>query len=303
MADRETGGGAGTRWSVVVPTRARPGQLAGCLAALGTLRCDGGEPELIVVDDDPAGSAAAAIESSGAAHRVRLLAGGGRGPAAARNIGLARARGNWVAFTDDDCRPDARWLAGFDEALGGGAEAAAGLTRNGAPGACAEASQMIVDVLGAVERDEGGLRFAASNNLAFRREALLGLGGFDEGFPDAAGEDRELCDRWVRSDRRIASAPGAVVVHCHELDVGGFWRQHLRYGRGARAFHRVRSGGGVGSPAPGRSFGPALAREVRRGRPGSSRMELGALALLSQLATAAGYASALPLRRGAGRKR
>lgn len=288
------GDGAEPSWSVIVPTRARPHQLAGCLAALGALRAGAEEPELIVVDDDPARSAGAVVAGSPVASRARLLSGAGHGPAAARNLGLREARGVRVAFTDDDCRPAPDWLERLGVALDRtGAEAAAGTTRNGARGACAEASQMVVDVLHGLERDERGLRFAASNNVAFDRAALLELGGFDESFPDAAGEDRDLSARWIGSGRRFADAPDAVVVHHHELTPVDFWRQHFRYGRGARAFHAAKGARGLEPLALQPGFGRALTHEVRRGRGGGSRPRLAALALVSQAATAAGYASTL----------
>ena len=250
--------------------------------------------EVIVVDDDPGQSAGPTIAAAQPAMEVRLFATDGAGPAAARNAGLRSATCDWIAFTDDDCKPDPGWLAGFERALDGtGFKAAAGTTSNGAPGAFAEASQLIIDAVHRFESKAGSPRFAASNNIAFERHELVAIGGFDESFGEAAAEDRDLCARWVDSGRVIAKAPAARVVHHHHLSPAGYWRQHFGYGRGAWAFHSRRRRRGLGSNRLQPGFYGSLTEQVRAGRPGLGRGRLAGLAVLSQLANASGYASAM----------
>jgi GT2 family glycosyltransferase len=67
------------------------------------------------------------------------------------------------------------------------------------------------------------------------------VGGFDQAYPAAAGEDRDLCQRFHEAGVRMAYEHAAVVRHAHPLSFGGFWRQHLGYGRGAALFHRSRA--------------------------------------------------------------
>src|SRR5262249_60796243 len=74
-------GAMSASFTVIVPTRDRPAQLQGCLEALD--RQDYPSYEVVVVDDTR-----------------------GEGPAAARNAGAERARGELLAFTDDACRPE-----------------------------------------------------------------------------------------------------------------------------------------------------------------------------------------------------
>jgi GT2 family glycosyltransferase len=277
-------------WSVVVPTRGRPSALRRCLEALARQDRDAGEIEIVVVDDDPAGSAAGAAAGLPIDNLVELRS-GGRGPAAARNAGARAAAGSILAFTDDDCVPEPGWLAGFGKALGDGAQAAAGRTVNGAPGPYATASQLVVAALTRAGASAGAPRFAASNNVCFEAAAFAALGGFDEAFPLAAGEDRDLCARWVASGRAVADAPGARILHIHELGVGGLWRQHYRYGRGARSLHST--GGGAGGPrlAEQGRFYRELALGLRE--LSGDRVRAGAAALLSQVAHACGYTRAL----------
>jgi glycosyltransferase involved in cell wall biosynthesis len=82
--------------SVVVPTRDRAPVLARCLDAL-----DGqGADEVVVVDDGSVDDTQAVIAARPFARGVRRDAGGGR--SAARNSGVAAARGEVILFLDDD---------------------------------------------------------------------------------------------------------------------------------------------------------------------------------------------------------
>lgn len=112
------------RCSVVVPTFRRPTLLRECLAALCDQTLAPEQYEIVVVDDgcDAATRhevAAAALFRTQPA--IRYLTGvvSRRGPAAARNVGWRAARGEIIAFTDDDCRPRPGWLsaglAAFDD--------------------------------------------------------------------------------------------------------------------------------------------------------------------------------------------
>ncbi len=226
-------------FSVVVPTHRRPEALRDCLAALA--RLDGPSYEVLVVDD----GSTSAPEDVVAPFRGRLaltvLRQPHAGPAAARNAGILVARGRWIAFTDDDCTPEPGWLAGFAERLTDVPDHGVGgrtVNHFDASTFCT-AQQLLVGYVSRVPRRGAGRpSFFPSNNVAFPADALRALRGFDESFPFAAGEDRDLCDRWIASGRRLAEAPQAVVRHGHALGLGDFCRLHHRYGRGARHFHR-----------------------------------------------------------------
>jgi GT2 family glycosyltransferase len=166
------------------------------------------------------------------------------GPAKARNTGAANAVGRFLAFTDDDCEPARDWLQQLARAFGASPGVAIGgrtvnaLTANLHSGA----SQLLIDYLYAYyNTGEGGARFFASNNLAMPAESFRAMGGFDTEFPLAAGEDRDLCDRWLGQGYRLVYAPEATVNHSHALTFRGFCRQHFAYGRGAYRFHQLRS--------------------------------------------------------------
>jgi GT2 family glycosyltransferase len=279
-------------FSVVVPTYRRPEPLAACLRSLAALDYPRDHFEVIVVDDGGGAPPTSGSEAVPAALDVRVIAQPHAGPATARNTGAARARGDYLAFTDDDCMPEAGWLralaarvvAGADQAIGGRTVNAL------ADNSYASATQLLLDYLYEWQAEHGGAAFFASNNLAVPAALFRTRGGFDTGFPLAAGEDREFCHRWARSGGRLVYAPDAVVRHRHHLTLAGFWRQHVNYGRGALRFHRLRTRaeGGRGAGTPLSFYLGLLAYPLGQSR-GARRLTLTALLSLAQLATAAGY--------------
>ncbi|MEA2495152.1 MAG: hypothetical protein QOJ29_3063, partial [Thermoleophilaceae bacterium] len=95
------------RASVVVATRDRADSLAALLSALAEQTLPREDFEVIVIDDgstDHTARVLAEAEARGTL-QLRIARDEGRGPGAARNRGWREARGEIVAFTDDDCRP------------------------------------------------------------------------------------------------------------------------------------------------------------------------------------------------------
>lgn len=269
--------------AVVVPTRDRPAALAHCLAALAAQRDV--TLEVVVVDDasvDPA-----AVEAVVAAHLpgARIVRAAGRGPAAARNLGVARAHTPFVALTDDDCRPAPNWAATLLGRLRQDARVVAGPTMVAdAHDPFARAAQTITNAVvdSSFAADRSSVGFAPTSNLAFAVEVHRAL-AFDETYPLAAGEDRDWCDRVVASGTHIAWEPRARVDHAPAPGWRGFWHQQRRYGRGARVYHRNRTAGR--GAVPGRLH----LRLLRAGLAQGPRV--GALVLVAQVATAVGYAA------------
>jgi len=232
------------------------------------------------------------IDSAGRQLNVRLLRERHRGPAAARNAGAAAATAEWLVFTDDDCEPDRRWLTELQAAaarepaamLGGRAINAL----DDVPASCA--SQLLIDYLYAYYNPGAGeSRFFASCNIAIPREGFEAVGGFSAAFPGAAAEDRDLCDRWLSRGGRMVYEAGAVVYHRHHLTLGGFWRQHAAYGRGAFTFHRARRarGGRPIAREPLRFYRRLVLFPFTVGARRASVMSL--LLFVSQVANAAGF--------------
>lgn len=264
------------RATVVVPTRDRPDRLARCLLALDAQL----EPPLeVIVVDDGSREEGAVDGAVGDRHRVRLVRSTGAGPAAARNLGAALARGDVVCFTDDDCRPGPGWVSALVDRFVEGAAAVAGPTRNARPeDSYASASQLITNHLAETSRRRG-TPFAPTSNLAVRTE-LAGTLRFDESFPLAAGEDREWCERLARGGHRLEWAPDAWVEHHQQLSARGFWDQQVRYGRGGAHLRRI-----VDAPPQRPAFYAGLLRKAA-----AEGAAVVGLVVLAQAATAVGIA-------------
>ncbi len=265
--------------SIVVPTRDRAGKLARCLAAVR-----GQGDEVVVVDDGSVESerVAAVVEEAGA-KLVRLE---GRGPAAARNVGVAAASGEVVCFTDDDCVAAAGWVEALTRPIvAGEAQAVAGRTVVAPDASAADrAWQAIANHLQGSATAPGSPSpgFAPTCNLACSRSLLLEL-PFDESFPGAAGEDRDWAARAAARGAAPRFAPEAVVVHRPDLTTHSFLRQQYGYGRGASRYRAARDGRRLGSA----SFYAGLIRTGFSAGPAT-----GILVGAAQLATAAGVLSA-----------
>lgn len=276
--------------SVVVPTHRRPRQLLACLEALAACTPPPGGAEVVVVDDGGDVPLERVVGQVVSPTPIRLVRQENTGPAGARNRGVAAARAPLVAFTDDDCRPDPRWLVAMVEALGAHDHAlVAGEVRNAlADQPTTVASETIVRHLvdwSATHDDV--VPFAPTNNAGAPRRDMLELGGFDEGFPLAAGEDRALAAAWAASGRPVVLAPAAVVDHAHDLDLLGFVRQHHAYGRGGARFAASQASAGRDPTLfKGLGFYTGL---LRRALADGGPVVL-LLVLVAQVATAAGNA-------------
>jgi histidinol-phosphate phosphatase family protein len=193
------------QFDIVVPTTARPtlGALLERLAGVGARR--------IIAVDDRRGGAWLRVPGG-----VEVLRSGGRGPAAARNAGWRTASAPWVVFVDDDVAVGPDWgerlaadLAAAPRRVGG----CQGRVRVPLP-----AGRPPTDW----ERDVAGLERARwiTADLAVRRAALLGVGGFDERFPRAYREDADLALRLVDAGWALALGERTVA---HPVGVAGPW--------------------------------------------------------------------------------
>jgi len=284
----------GPEYSIVIPTYRRPEQLARCLAAIAALDFPRARFEALVVDDGSPTPPNDLIASLDRSLQIQLVCARHGGPAAARNTGARRARGRYLVFTDDDCAPHRDWLRAIDRwtSTSTAPIVLGGRTVNSlAENIYASASQGIVDFLYEYFGDHSEKRrFFTTNNLVIPRAEFMEIGGFDEGFALAAGEDRDLCERWRTLGRELQYAPDMVVDHAHTLTFARFNRQHFSYGRGAFDLHRSRARRGEGSfkVEPLQFYSGLITYPLRRVG-GAHAVPLAFLHLWSQVAYATGY--------------
>jgi HAD superfamily hydrolase (TIGR01662 family) len=198
-----------SRYDVVVPTVGRP-SLQRLLAALAT------QPpplpgRIFVVDDRPAPTTAPLrldrSRKDALLGRVEVVSSGGRGPAAARNVGWRASSAEWIAFLDDDVVPPAGWTEALAADL-----AAAGPRVGGVQGRIVvplPADRRPTDW----ERNVKGLESArwATADMAYRRAALEQVGGFDERFRRNYREDADIGLRITDAGWEIESGERTIL--------------------------------------------------------------------------------------------
>jgi len=197
--------------------------------------------EVIIVDDSSPRSLEDMIDPLRRQLNITLLTQSHQGPAEARNNGAGQARGRFLAFTDDDCMPAPNWLQCLEGSFAKTPDhAIGGRTLSAYPhNPYLTASQLLIDYLYTYYNyNHREARFITSNNLALPSHLFHAVGGFDTSFHRAAGEDRELCARWLRHGYEMAYAPEVLVYHAHALRFRTFLGQHFNYGRGAFQFHQ-----------------------------------------------------------------
>lgn len=153
-------------------------------------------------------------------------------PAAARNRGLAQARGELIVFLDADCLPQAGWLDRLVAAYNAGHAVVGGgiaLTASGYWSLCDDLLSFGANLPWSAS---GPRKDLPSLNLLIERRALERSGGFDESFLRPAGEDTDLCLRLRAVGYTLHCEPQASVIHQHNRRNLRQTLRHL-YGYGA----------------------------------------------------------------------
>lgn len=313
--------------SVIVATRNRPEDVARCLPTI--LANDYPDTDMILIDQSTDGETEKVVESALAeaetnGHKWELVKLAGESPGIdgltahrrliyrhtdtvgatrAYNEALRYARGEVLAFTDDDCTVSSSWIANGVKAMA--REPEAGIlfgefvpiphdpSKTYIPSFQPERYRQLKGRLGRLYCD-----YVASGNMFVRRAVFDRLGGFDEYLGPGAlflgGDDVDLAYRTLRAGFPIVVEPKNAVVHWGKRDYAdGSGQRLLRdyyYAVGARQMKQIRCGDPLAVYALARSFLREtvilVGNLVRHGRPTGAGRQLqlirGALAGLSQ---------------------
>ena len=225
--------------SIVIACPNSSWMLDECLAGIGrqTYR----NFEVIVLPDGEDPAAGEAVEGIGQ-EKIRWIPTGKVRPAEKRNIGIREAKGEIVAFIDDDAYPDSRWLEQATKYFG--EDSVGGV---GGPGVTPPGDRWLARIGGRVYDNvlvsgnyryrykAGGVRMDVEDypscNLLVRRDILVGIGGYRTDF--WPGEDTLLCKDIIDGWKRIIYDPWVIVFHHRRALFAPHLRQLGRYG-----FHR-----------------------------------------------------------------
>lgn len=253
------------RFSVIVPTYNRVDSLGRTLASLEaqTLATDAFE---VVVCDDGSTDGTPEFLAGRRGPRFTVVTQPNRGAAAARNAGIQVARGEFLAFTDDDCVVPPDWLESLERHFREtGADLVAGSADNILRSELSSFYQeMAHELYEARNRTEGRPEYLCTNNLACRSAVFQRIGPFDTRF-FVGGEDRELAARLLARGGRIHLAADVRVRHAHVFTPGSFLRHFYRMGEGAYVLHRTLPRGADAPRRTAAPYLPFLARLLRNG--------------------------------------
>jgi len=218
--------------SIIIPTYNAAQTLIECVQACLNQDYPKDKLEIIIVDDGSTDDTQEIIKK----YPVTYIYQSNSGPAKARNTGWRSARGEVICFTDSDCIPHKEWVKRLtnkfaSEAIGAVAGSYEIASKKNLLAQCIH-EEIIERHLRMPEQ----IHVFGSYNVAIKREVLERVGGFNEGYRYASGEDNDLSYRILKAGYKICFARDALVAHYHPEKLyeylkgqyrHGFWRMKL----------------------------------------------------------------------------
>jgi len=240
--------------SIIIPAYNAERTLDECLRAC--LAQTYPEFEVIVVDD---GSTDSTAEIAQAIDGIIYVHQENGGPSKARNAGAAHAKGEIIAYTDSDCIAEPDWIEKLMSMFEDGVTAVGGTYGIANPES--KLAQLVHNEIvyrhGQFEQE---VDFLGSFNVAYRKKDFDEVGGFDEDFKIASGEDNDLAYRLHDTCGKLYFTREAVVNHYHPEKSWPYRRTQMRHGiwrMKIYAKHPKRSSGDKYA-GPGAFAGPPL---------------------------------------------
>ena len=224
--------------TVVIPHYNDLAGLERCLASLGRQSLDRTRFEIVVVDNMSALDRTSIERVVGG--NAKLLFQPERGAGPARNMGVADAQGEFLAFIDADCVADEHWLeqglAGLDafDFIGGKVETTVLDARS--PTGVEAFDQIFAFDFASYIQDKG---FTGTGNLFCSRAMFDRVGPFQTG----VSEDMEWCHRATAKGFTLGYCPTAIVYHPARRQWSELRKKWTRLNRETYGLMRRRSWG------------------------------------------------------------
>ena len=200
--------------SIVVTALNEQDTIGQCIESL--LEQDYPKKEIIIVDG---GSSDRTFEVA-SAYPIKVVQERKKGPSAGRNKGVAISNGEIIAFTDADCVADRLWLKELIKSFKDSNASVVGGS---------------IDILNndnfianCIASRFQGRRSVATWNVAYKRQVINSLGGFDESL--IVGEDLDLAFRASKNGYTVIFNPDAKVSHRFQESLPQVWKAWFRYG-------------------------------------------------------------------------
>lgn len=159
---------------------------------------------------------------------VKIIRVEGLGPASARNKGVELSKGDWILFIDSDCLITDTLFDIYQNNINGSI-GYAGYIKAYQDGILSNYYDSQRILLSFSKDESNSPQYLVTSNALIWKKAFKIIGGFDESFPLAAGEDVDLGFRLLQIGQ-LKYIPNAIIIH----DFGGlltFFKRFFRYGR------------------------------------------------------------------------
>ncbi len=242
------------RISVVIATCNRARFLESCLNSLEKQSLDKDLFEVIVVNDGSTDSTSQLLDDfkKKTSIHFRYINQENRGVSFARNVGIDNAKGEYIAFTDDDCIAPVDWLKKMYQLFSQAGENVAGV---GGPLDCITMNKdsyiahfiQFIDEFNYIPvlrkhfiryvhtsqlKGTEQIPYLRTSNAMFRKKYLKEVGGFDVNFKRPGGEDPDLCYRLLNKGYSFHFDKDLRMLHCSREKFADYFKSLKNYIKG-----------------------------------------------------------------------
>lgn len=196
--------------------------------------------EIIIIDNNSSEPVMISKDFLGRGIDIKVLTCNKKGAAAARNLGIMNAVGQWLLFCDSDCIPTDSFISGYLQnstkaiAFAGNIQSQANTWLDN----FYDRERVLLPRMKANTMLELVPLYIITANALVWKEAIIKCGYFNESFTNAGGEDVELSIRLWKIGN-IAATPESVILHDFGNEVKDFYKRFINYGKGNRQLELI----------------------------------------------------------------